>query len=1526
MDDLATAYKLTQDASFTRDADYYDTHHHCTGMIRMLPDYSDVFMAQDTWSDYRTMTRVFKEYDFPLQHKNVNAHKITFSSYPGVMTSQDDFYLTDTKLMVLETTMNIFNSTLYKDYVKPQSLLMWPRMSYALRTSVDGPSFAENMLVENSGTYNNEYVVVDMKKFTPGKAPRDNFVYILEQFPGPYSHHEDVTNTELKDKFYVESINTPRWTEQFDIGGYPEQCEKYDKEYGMPNYWTFDKCSRHNIIVQQAPKIMNFEDFKTFMRYNDWKHDPLQNNDAGQAILSRYDLRTDKKKATSFGGMDSKCAKLTEANDGSLKFHVISSPQYETQPAWVFGKNGNFPDTPYWGLPEVWKFPWTEFQIDGEQFDHKTGLCFKNFATNTYSITYDTMENKGSALAHAYYEDTIQDIGFAKLHVHTNPMYADEDTMYCAGLLEGDLTHKRIKSHFTMFKDSTLEDLGGGTKITEWPAGLVTWMRDNIAYVKKNVLEHKDEPYWQSIGIILNHFNGLRDGANRHNDTPYSELDYWMLQSAGDMDDLSTAYRYYKPTGEVEPRNRDNFWFEGHHHCTGMVRLLDDFSDVFFSQDTWSSYTTLTRIMKEYDFPLNNAQYKTNKVTFSSYPGVMFSMDDFYTLDTELLVLETTFHVFDETLYKQYVKPQSVLMWMRISHSLRVADSGPAFANAMITENSGTYNNEYVILDMKKWTPGVKPEKNFAYILENFPGPHVEQRDVTEEELIKDGYVSSLNTPRWEDLFEISGYKKKCEEWAKPPMNRGYYWSKDKNARYLISKRDVPKIKTFEEFRNFMRYNNWEHDELSHHDPGQSILSRYDMRPPSTNPHLRPFAFGGLDSKCVKGSEFKKSQGQVFHIISSPEYEMQPVWKFGGDGQYKDVPHIDLPLVWEFPWTTFEAYEFEFTPKIAGCYLDGKDKTLKVDNGADVLKKENIKKYYAYGTWSDDIHKIGYAKLHVHTNKKFNDEDTMYCAGVVEGALSRHRFKTHYDLSKYYLLEDFEGNFPGTVASGDYPKIPKDWMNANMKYFNDNIAEKKDKEDYWYFQSLVSQQLNGLLKGLNMEGEILNMLDMWFFQSNGDMDDLNTVFKLLKADAEGVTPKETSFEYYEYHNHCSGMVRLLPDFSDVYFSQDTWSPYHTMTRVMKQYDFPLNTKIAKADTMTFSSYPAQMTSQDDFYLLDTDLMVLETTFDIFNETLYKEYVKPESVLMWPRISYSLRHAHDGPSFADSMLIENSGTYSNEYVVLDMSKFTPGEKPEDNFVYILEQMPGPYSVQQDVTKDELINKGYVFSINGPRFQSIYDIAGYHERTKLWEEKYHLGYYWTTFNSSRYHITEHRMPDVKTFEEFQAFMRYNDWKNNPDSNDDPGQSILSRFDLREGLPYPRTAKPFGGLDSKVAKFTEVKDHKNTPLKFHVVSSPQYETQPAWEFGPDSKFPNERYDGLPKKWSFPWGTFQAENNQFTIADGEHTGWIWLFVILLFLVVIVGSIFYYLKRPSSDVQHQPLLPSDEEIQSSKYEALEKV
>lgn len=80
---------------------------HCSALVKVLGDYSDLFMGQSAWFDYSAMNRIYKHYNFDT---SVSPRKMSFASYPGALASQDDFYMMDSGLVVCQFTILFLTS------------------------------------------------------------------------------------------------------------------------------------------------------------------------------------------------------------------------------------------------------------------------------------------------------------------------------------------------------------------------------------------------------------------------------------------------------------------------------------------------------------------------------------------------------------------------------------------------------------------------------------------------------------------------------------------------------------------------------------------------------------------------------------------------------------------------------------------------------------------------------------------------------------------------------------------------------------------------------------------------------------------------------------------------------------------------------------------------------------------------------------------------------------------------------------------------------------------------------------------------------------------------------------------------------------------------------------------------------------------------------------------------------------------------------------------------------------------------
>jgi hypothetical protein len=96
----------------------------------------------------------------------------------------------------------------------------------------------------------------------------------------------------------------------------------------------------------------------------------------------------------------------------------------------------------------------------------------------------------------------------------------------------------------------------------------------------------------------------------------------------GDWGDLNRALHPSTTDWEsITPEQFRRSFLLGN-HCTVMLKIKEDLSDVFLGHNTWTAGQSLLRTYKFYYFgdDLN--------IQFSGYPGVVFSNDDYYVLTT----------------------------------------------------------------------------------------------------------------------------------------------------------------------------------------------------------------------------------------------------------------------------------------------------------------------------------------------------------------------------------------------------------------------------------------------------------------------------------------------------------------------------------------------------------------------------------------------------------------------------------------------------------------------------------------------------------------------------------------------------------------------------------------------------------------------------------------------------------------------------------------------------------------------------
>ena len=58
------------------------------------------------------------------------------------------------------------------------------------------------------------------------------------------------------------------------------------------------------------------------------------------------------------------------------------------------------------------------------------------------------------------------------------------------------------------------------------------------------------------------------------------------------------------------------------------------------SHNAWFTYTATNRIFKHYDFNTRDPATSANALSFSSYPGFLESLDDFYLMNNNMVLIQ----------------------------------------------------------------------------------------------------------------------------------------------------------------------------------------------------------------------------------------------------------------------------------------------------------------------------------------------------------------------------------------------------------------------------------------------------------------------------------------------------------------------------------------------------------------------------------------------------------------------------------------------------------------------------------------------------------------------------------------------------------------------------------------------------------------------------------------------------------------------------------------------------------------------
>ena len=524
-------------------------------------------------------------------------------------------------------------------------------------------------------------------------------------------------------------------------------------------------------------------------------------------------------------------------------------------------------------------------------------------------------------------------------------------------------------------------------------------------------------------------------------------------------------------------------------------------------------------------------------------------------------------------------------------------------------------------------------------------------------------------------------------------------------------------------------------------------------------------------------------------------------------------------------------------------------------NGKWTFSNGVDKSAVAYGTISVAINETGWNILKVKSNEEFSNEDQSYAAGLIEGYLSQDMIYTH---SKNIYGEKQPSKHIQSI------------LDENAAW--EKEESKKGDRLYWEHRHYLDLQIDGLYDGYMIanEGKPERALSKWQIQYanyDGDVGDWNS----LPHNDTSEHPAPTDMDRLD---HCSALLRITPDKQDLIVGQSTWSALHTMYKMHKIYDIPLRgpSGVIPGHLQSFSTYPARISSGDDYYTVGEWMVVQETTIGNYNDDLLK-YVNGKAVMQWARNLIANRLARSPREWCKLYAEYNNGCYNNQWMVLDYRFFTPGKGLSEGGFYILEQIPG-YVEYYDMTT-ELNERGYYGSYNIAYNEKVYELSGAIDLFEKYGDDYSYA------KCPRARIFARDVPRVHDESSFRAMLRYNDFKHDPLSQCSgyPGYTGSYAIGCRNDLNLANGTYPRPGLGQRNHAAT---DGKITSLRLmkagvssQIIAGPPYRDVGvfAWE---TSAFKDLPHWGLPERYEFPWIEVDKDGN-FKVVSFEYDDKVW-------------------------------------------------
>lgn len=343
--------------------DPLDDHHwerrvaetgHCSALIKVVDGNKDLMVGHTTWDDYSKMTRIFKYYNFPFDGAATMATKIAFSSYPGVISSTDDYYVMSSGLSVMDTSIEILNPFIWDKVVDFPANPRIPNFVHLMitnRLAKNGAHWTRLFATQNTGTYTSQWMIVDYNRFKAGAPPPDDTFWLMEAVPG-LTHAADMS-FHLRENGYWPSFNRPYFDDIRDLTGHKGAQRTHGAIYSWLNN------PRAKIFKGGQGGIGGLLEMRETMSRNLYPFTGVLPVEPSHEISARFDLSP--YMPIPNGGIDAKVT--NRCLFAKMEVQAISSPAHGAVPPFQWLSDGGaelWNGYPHIGQPNKWNFGWVQ--------------------------------------------------------------------------------------------------------------------------------------------------------------------------------------------------------------------------------------------------------------------------------------------------------------------------------------------------------------------------------------------------------------------------------------------------------------------------------------------------------------------------------------------------------------------------------------------------------------------------------------------------------------------------------------------------------------------------------------------------------------------------------------------------------------------------------------------------------------------------------------------------------------------------------------------------------------------------------------------------------------------------------------------------------------------------------------------------------------------------------------------------------------------------------------------------------------